>query len=106
MGFAFPIPRSKPWRIGSAGGDVRTRQNCQPKTVSNGAQRTPRSRSARRSGSMSAKGPEVSSAAEVVAEDRLPAGTAPAAVEQAELPVTVIEPTRGWQVVNVREIWR
>jgi lipopolysaccharide transport system permease protein len=49
----------------------------------------------------------VSSAAEIVAEDRPPVEPVVAAgAVLAEPPLTVIEPTRGWQVVNFGELWR
>src|SRR5207237_4631236 len=54
----------------------------------------------------SSPGPIVSSTAEVV-EERMPVTDLAAAIDAAaEPPVTVIEPTRGWQLVNFRELWR
>lgn len=51
----------------------------------------------------------MSSAVEALREDRLPPNeeSAPPAAEAAEdSPVTVIERRRGWQIVDVRELWR
>jgi lipopolysaccharide transport system permease protein len=46
------------------------------------------------------------SAAELVDEENSPADPAPPPEPAGEPPLTIIEPTRGWQVVNVRELWR
>jgi lipopolysaccharide transport system permease protein len=50
----------------------------------------------------------VTSAAETLDKGFASGGQEPSApaVDVAELPLTVIEPTRGWQVVNLRELWR
>jgi lipopolysaccharide transport system permease protein len=61
---------------------------------------------------MSLVGDPVSLSAETFAEERLPAAAEAAApaetpVEAADdLPLTVIERRRGWQVVDLRELWR
>src|SRR5712692_5557900 len=56
-------------------------------------------------------GKGVNSVAETIAKENLAAAPAPelepaSTVETNELPTTVIEPRHGWQILDVRELWR